>query len=115
MKASLYTTHVNFTNKKINYLPMVLNQKVIPHVNSTKYLGMTVDIKLHWKIHAKKKRTELYQKFSKLYWVLGRHSELSVYNKLMLYQQVLKPVWTYGVQLWDSQRKATENLSRFSK
>jgi hypothetical protein len=29
---------------------------------------------------------------------IWNNSALSVYNKLMLYQQVLKPIWTYGIQ-----------------
>ena len=39
-------------------------------------------------------------KFSKLYWFIGRRSVLSSYNKLLIYKQVLKPVWTYGMPLW---------------
>ena len=61
---------------------------------------MTVDAKLRWKPHVKKKQEELTLKYRKLYWLMGRYSALSVYNKLMLNQQVLKPVWTYGIQLW---------------
>jgi hypothetical protein len=33
-------------------------------------------------------------------WLLGRNSELSVHNKLILYKQVIHPVWSYGIQLW---------------
>jgi len=33
-------------------------------------------------------------------WLLGRNSELSLNNKLLLYTAVLKPIWSYGVQLW---------------
>jgi len=35
-----------------------------------------------------------------MYWLLGRRSKLSLENKLRLYKCVLKPVWTYGIQLW---------------
>jgi hypothetical protein len=28
------------------------------------------------------------------------NSELSIYNKLILYKQVLRPVWSFGIQLW---------------
>jgi hypothetical protein len=35
-----------------------------------------------------------------MYWLLGRNSELSVHNKLILYKQVICPVWSYGIQLW---------------
>jgi uncharacterized protein YeeX (DUF496 family) len=48
----------------------------------------------------RKKRDELNIKFSKIYWSLGRNSELSVHNKLTLYKQVVLPVWSYGIQLW---------------
>ena len=36
----------------------------------------------------------------RMYWLLGRNSELSVHNKLTLYKQILRPVWSYGIQLW---------------
>ena len=35
-----------------------------------------------------------------MYWLKGRSTVLSIYNKLMLYKQILKPVWTYGIQRW---------------
>src|SRR5215475_2440421 len=35
-----------------------------------------------------------------IYWVMGRQSAMSTHNKLVLYKQILKPVWTYGIQLW---------------
>ena len=38
-------------------------------------------------------------------WLLGRNSQLSLSNKLLLYKQVLRPVWTYGVQLWGCTKK----------
>jgi hypothetical protein len=37
---------------------------------------MTLDAKLWWKEHIKKKRDELNIKFRKMYWLLGRNSEL---------------------------------------
>jgi hypothetical protein len=43
---------------------------------------------------------ELNIKFRKIVWLLGRNLELSIYNKLILYKQVLRPVWSYGIQLW---------------
>jgi hypothetical protein len=36
-----------------------------------------------------------------MYGLLGCWSKLSVYNKVLLYKQVLRPVWTYDVQLWE--------------
>jgi hypothetical protein len=60
---------------------------------------MTLDAKLRWKEHIKKKRDELNIKFRKMYWLLGRNSELSVHN-IILYQQVIRLVWSYDNQLW---------------
>jgi hypothetical protein len=34
-----------------------------------------------------------------MYWLLGRKSQLSLGNKLLLYKSILKPIWTYGNQL----------------
>ena len=52
-------------------------------------------------------------KFSQLYWLLGRQSSLSIYNKILIYKQVLKPVWTYGIQLWGCSAK--NNISKIQK
>jgi hypothetical protein len=35
-----------------------------------------------------------------MYWLLGRKSKLSTSNKLLIYKTILKPIWTYGIQLW---------------
>ena len=35
-----------------------------------------------------------------MYWLLGRKSALTTHNKLVLYKQIFKPVWTYSIQLW---------------
>jgi hypothetical protein len=31
---------------------------------------------------------------------MNKKSKLSVENKLTIYKAILKPVWTYGVELW---------------
>jgi hypothetical protein len=77
-----------------------INGTQIPYANTAKYLGMTLDTKLRWKEHIKMKSDELNIKFKKMYCLLGCNSELSIYNKLILYKQVLRPVWSYGIQLW---------------
>jgi hypothetical protein len=60
------SVHDNFTNKKVNYLPVSINQQIIPYENSAKYLGMTLDAKQGWEVNVKKKREELKQKFRKI-------------------------------------------------
>lgn len=97
----LKSVHINFTNKRIeNSLPVTLNGVVVPYANTAKYLGMTLDTKLRWKEHIRKKRAELGLKYRQLYWLLGRNSQLSIHNKILIYNQILKPIWLYGIQLW---------------
>lgn len=104
------SVHVNFTYKKTNDLPIFLNLARIPFANEAKYLGMTLDAKLKWNSHVKMKRKELELKYREMYWLLGKHSQLSTENKLLLYKQVLKPVWTYGIQLWGCTKKTNANI-----
>jgi len=33
-------------------------------------------------------------------WLLVRKSATTLENKFRLYKAILKPVWTYGIQLW---------------
>lgn len=111
MKISLCTY---FTNKRKQHLPIRFNDTQIPHADSAKYLGMTLDARLRWKVHVKKKREELGIKLKKMYWLLGRNSKLSTYNKLLLYKQILKPIWTYGIQLWGCASKSNiQIIQRF--
>jgi len=51
-------------------------------------------------VHVKKRGEELGLKYKHMCWLMGRRSAMSTYNKLVLYKQILKPVWTYGIQLW---------------
>jgi hypothetical protein len=49
-----------------------------------------------------------------MYWLLGRKSQLSLSNKLLLYITILKPIWTYGIQLWGTASTSNiESLERF--
>lgn len=108
------STHIDFTNRSPNYTPVYINGCIIPYENTAKYLGMTLDAKLRWKAHVKKKRLELDIRYRNMYWLLGRHSSLSVYNKVLLYKQVLMPVWAYGIQLWGcTKRTNVEIIQRF--
>jgi hypothetical protein len=49
-----------------------------------------------------------------MYWLLERKSQLSLSNKLLLYKTILKPIWTYGTQLWGTASTSNiEILERF--
>jgi hypothetical protein len=38
---------------------------------------------------------------------LNKKSKLSAENKSTIYKAILKPVWTYGVELWDAENHST--------
>jgi hypothetical protein len=60
------------------------------------------------------KRKHLGSTLTKLSWLLGRKPRLSMSNKLLLYKVILKPIWTYGIQLWRSASTSNiEILERF--
>jgi hypothetical protein len=45
---------------------------------------------------------------------LTRKSELSTSNELLIYKTILKPIWTYGTQLWGTASiSSIEILERF--
>jgi hypothetical protein len=46
------------------------------------------------------------QNSREIYWLIGKHSHLSLENKLLIYKTVLKPVWTYGIELWGCATKS---------
>jgi hypothetical protein len=47
-------------------------------------------------------------------WLLGRKSKLSTNNKLLIYKAILKPIWSYGIQLWGTASTSNiEILGRF--
>jgi hypothetical protein len=87
---------VIFTNRKVG---ITISGKQLPHSDMAKYLRTTLDAKLRGKEHVKKKIEEHNIKYRKAKWLLGRTSQLSIQNKILAYNQDIKPVWTCGIQL----------------
>lgn len=96
------SSHVTFTLKRGDCPPVTLDGTVLPQHTTVKYLGMHLDRGLTWKDHIKAKRDQANFKLQNLYWLIGRQSSLSLENKLLIYKCIIKPVWTYGIELWGS-------------
>jgi len=96
------STQVTFALKKQTCPRIHLYNKQLPQTNEVKYLGIHLDRRLIWRQHITMKRKQLDHKLSRLYWIMGRKSQLSLSNKLLVYTLTLKPVWTYGILLWGS-------------
>ena len=108
------STHVIFTLRKQTCPQVTINNITIPNKDSVRYLGMTLDRRLTWKQHITDKSKQLKDKLKKFYWHTGRRSNLSTQNKITLYKTIIKPVSTYGIQLWETASNSNiEILQRF--
>lgn len=94
------SVHVTFSLRKGQCPPITLNDITIPQVNEVKYLGVHLDKRLTWKKHIETKKIQMKLKFANMYWLIGRNSLLDLEHKLLLYNSIIKPIWSYGSQLW---------------
>ena len=46
------------------------------------------------------KRKQLDHKARGIKWLIGNNSPLSLENKTLICKTILKPIWTYGIELW---------------
>jgi hypothetical protein len=102
------SVHITFTTRSGMCPPVHLNAVHLPCADHVKYLGFHLDRRLTWRHHIFTKRKCLGITLTKMHWLLGRTSQLSLSNKLLLYKTILKPIWTYGIQLWGT--ASTSNL-----
>jgi hypothetical protein len=108
------STHVTFTTRRATCSWVHIYNEQFPQAEEVKYLGLHLDRRLTWHKHIFAKRKHLGITLSKMYWLLGRKSKLSIVNKLLLCQVILKSIWTYGIRLWGSASISNiEILERF--
>jgi hypothetical protein len=69
---------------------------------------MYLDNHLTWKEHTKKTQIDL--KIKDMYWVIGRNSKLPLENKILLYKRIMKPIWTYRVEIWGCASKSNISI-----
>ena len=86
------STHIDITNKLTLGISLFMDGIQIPYANTAKYLGMTLKAKLRWNKHVEIKIMELQLKWKKVNSPLCRKTKLSIENKLLTYNQILKPI-----------------------
>jgi hypothetical protein len=105
--------HVTLTRKQ-TCPPVQINNVQLPQKEEVKYHGLHLNRRFTWHKHIFVKRKQLRIILTIMYWLLGRKSKLSTNNKLLLYKSILKPIWTYGIQLWGTASTSnTQILERF--
>jgi hypothetical protein len=108
------STHTTFTTRRETCPPVHINNIQLPQAEEINYLGLHLDRRLTWRNQIFAKRKQLGMTLTNLYWLLGRQSKLTTRNKLLAYEVVLKPIWTYGLQLWGTASTSNvEILQRF--
>lgn len=56
------SVHINYTLRRTDYKPVLLNQQFIPQSNSAKYLGMHLDSRINWKHHVRQIKLQIKNK-----------------------------------------------------
>jgi hypothetical protein len=109
------SVHVTFTTRRETCPPVHINDVHIPQRQPCQVpwtSSRPPPYLAHTHIFAKRKQLGL--SLTKMYWLLGRKSKLSTNNKFLIYKAILKPIWTYGIQLWGTTSNSNlEILERF--
>ncbi|GBN36961.1 RNA-directed DNA polymerase from mobile element jockey [Araneus ventricosus] len=109
---------VYFTRKR-NPPPSTLYRKPIQWSNETVYLGVTIDKTLTYNSHITKVRNKFNAAKLKLHPLLGKHSKLSLDNKLLTYKSLLRPIITYANPVWgaaaETYLKKLESLQKIAR
>ena len=107
-------SHHHFKKGLMPTPPVLLNNTHLPQTDSVKYLGIHLDRKLTWRNHISAKRKQLDLRLRNMYRIIGRKSQLSLANTLLVYKAIRKPIWTYGIQLWGTASNSSiDILERF--
>lgn len=94
--------HITFTLRKRDCPTVLVNNTALIHATTVRYLGLHLDRRLTWAHHISKTRSRMKTRFYQLKRLLDRRSKLRMTHKLTLYKTIIRPIWTYGVQLWGS-------------
>jgi len=82
--------------------PVTLFGEPIVWVDTTRYLGVTLDKGLTWSPHINQVRKKTAHRMGMLCTLLNRKSDLSVRNGVLLYKQLILPMMDYACPAWRS-------------
>jgi hypothetical protein len=86
----------------IHSRPVTLFGEPIQWVDTTRYLGVTLDTQRTWSPHIDQARKKNAQRMGMLRPLLNRRSNLSVRNGVLLYTQLIRPLMDYACHVWKS-------------
>jgi hypothetical protein len=100
IKVETKSAQVTFTNRRSDCPVVTTNGTQLPVKNEVKYLDLILDERLTWRPHITAKKTQINLKLRQINWLIRKKSKLTTENKLLLYQAIIKPIWSYGIKLW---------------
>jgi hypothetical protein len=72
--------HIIITTRRGTCPPVHINNVQLPQTKEVNYLGLRLDRRLTWYKHIFTKRKQVGIALTKMYWLLGRKSKLSINN-----------------------------------
>jgi hypothetical protein len=103
------SVHCTFTLRPTPCPAVSIHGIPIPNYHTVKYLGLTLDRRLTWAHHIKSKRINLNSRLRLLKTFINNNKFTNINTKLLIYKSLIKPVWTYGIQLWGNAKKSNIN------
>jgi hypothetical protein len=82
--------------------PVTILGEPIEWVDTTRYLGVTLDKGLTWSPHIDLVRKKTAQRMGMLGPLLNRKSDISFRNGVLLYKQLIRPMMDYACPAWRS-------------
>jgi len=82
--------------------PVTLFGEPIEWVDTTRYVGVTLDKRLTWSPHIDQVRKKTAQRIGMLGLLLNRKSDISVRNGVLLYKLLIRPMMDYACPAWRS-------------
>lgn len=79
-----------------------IDNEKIAEKKTYRYLGVSLDEKLTFKLHTTKIGTKIHARAKKLNWLIGPNSLLTRNTKDIVIKQLIMPLWQYALPVWVS-------------
>ncbi|GFU02739.1 RNA-directed DNA polymerase from mobile element jockey [Trichonephila clavipes] len=86
----------------VGLTPVQIFGQPVPWVHVAKYLGLFLDAKLTFAHHIEQTREKAQAVHAVLKRLISRRSKLAMRHKVLLYKSIIRPVMSYGSQIWGS-------------
>ena len=104
------TAQVTFTTRRDICLPVNLHNTHIRVKKEVKYLGLHLDEKLKWKKHINSKRCQMEIRLKNMSCLINTRSQVPLDSKLTVEKTILRPTWTYGIELWGCSKPSNTKI-----